>query len=390
MKRRYHFTLLFVIYIALTLFVALAAMNSGHNLLYWVFGILTAALLISGVYSGAMMMRLSIRRIIPAHATAGEPIVIRYSVRNRSRFYPAFSLHFEEVAAAARGPRRAKPSAVSAWVMHLGPRETVHGESAVTPSERGEIRFGELSVWSSFPFGFLRKSITTDQPQRLLVYPKMYPLRRRILESITPQAAIGMNVTQHAGAGDDYYGLREYRPGESMRRIAWKRTAGREELVCIEHTRPNPPRLRVLLNLTASKMSPATERSPEAQRSLEEDAISLAASIIHEADQTGYEIGLVILGIDHEPIPIRRAYWHRHRLLAALAEIDLEAPRTVASQRESADARHAGLVVIHPGRVDPAVVRAEAWHLSAQQMSHLVDRDGRRIDVAGRLSEAAA
>jgi uncharacterized protein (DUF58 family) len=347
-----------------------------------VFGVLTAALLISGVYSGAMMMRLSIRRILPAHAIAGEPFVIRYAVRNRSRIFPAFSLHFEEVAPGRPDTPRARPTSVSAWVMHLGPRETVHGESAVTPAARGEIRFGELRVWSSFPFGFLRKSITTDQPQRLLVYPRMFRLRRRILESITPQAAMGMNVTQHAGAGDDYYGLREYRPGESMRRIAWKRTAGREDPVCIERTRPNPPRLRVMVNLTAPKTG--------APRELEEDAISLAASIIHEADQAGYEIGLVILGARQEPIPIRRAYWHRHRLLAALAEIDLDAPRSPAMVRDFSDARHAGLVVIHPGAVDPSIVRAEAWHLSARQMGHLIEGDERRQAPAELRPEAAA
>ena len=53
-------------------------------------------------------------------------------------------------------------------------------------------------------------------------------------------------VSPRPGAGDDYYGLREFRRGDSLRQVAWKRTAFLDQLVCIERTGPAPEsRIRV-------------------------------------------------------------------------------------------------------------------------------------------------
>jgi uncharacterized protein (DUF58 family) len=256
--------------------------------------------------------------------------------------------------------------------MHLGGLETVHGEAMYWPDRRGPAHFDELRIWSTFPFGIIRKSLARSQPQHTLVYPRLYPLRRRVLEAVAPAGAIGSRISPHAGAGDDYFGLREYRPGDPLRHIAWKRTANRDELVCIERTRPNPPKLRVVLNLTKPPRAPAESEEDD----LEEQAISLAASIVHSADLAGYEIGLTVLGVDRAPIPIRRSHWHRNRIMAALAEIDLEEPRVPTGPWAPAHQELAGLVVVHPDRVEPGVIRDDAWHFSARQMDHLVDRTG--------------
>ena len=172
-----------------------------------------------------------------------------------------------------------------------------------------------------------------------------------------------------------------------MRHIAWKRTANRDELVCIERTRPSPPKLRIVLNLTApTGRLAATERLPIA-RELEERAISLVASIAHAADAAGYEIGLTILGVDDAPLPVRRGRWHRHRIMTALAEIDLDAPRRPGRAAVRADVASAGVVVVHPDWADLSVVTGEAWHLTARQIDHLVEPAS---DVASSVDDRTA
>jgi hypothetical protein len=39
----------------------------------------------------------------------------------------------------------------------------------------------------------------------------------------------------------------------------------------------------------------------------------------------------------------------------------------------ASDFEQAGLVVIHPDRSDPTVVRGEAWHFNARQLPHLLE-----------------
>jgi uncharacterized protein (DUF58 family) len=396
-SRRYHFNAPFVIFCAVVLAIGLAALNSQNNLLFWIFGALVGALFVSGVVSGLMMMALDVRRIDPGHGTVGEPLIVRYQIRNRSRWVPVFDIEVEDLAeastpfwrrqadaasallrnrlrvAAARSDFHAQQAARSgatfqrlmrparAWVMHVGPRETVHGEAVFWPAARGEARFETIRIRTSFPFGLVRKSIAVRQPAHTLVYPRLFALRRGVLRAFGGEGPMGMKVTSRAGGGDDYYGLREYRVGDPLRHIAWKRTAGREEIVCVEHAQPSPPRMRVLLNLAAEGVT----------RRLEEEAISLAASILHAADGAGFEVGLSILGRPQPTLPVRRSHRHLTKMMAALASIDLERP---PAGRPPASHRHLdsmGLVVIHPDRVDQTVGRADAWHLSARQVDQL-------------------
>jgi uncharacterized protein (DUF58 family) len=370
-RRRYHVGLPFLLYAALTLLVAMAAANGGSNLLVWIFGLLTAALLLSGFVSGGMIMNLRARRLHPGHGLVGEPLVMQYAVTNRSRLLPAFNIHLEERPVEGRGDWRRLMSHAPAWVMHVGPRQTVHGEVMFWPHRRGEARFGELRLRTSFPFGLIMKSATRLQEQRVLIHPRIFALKPGVLGSIAPPAGMGTEMTPHAGSGSDYYGLREFRPGDSMRNISWKRTANRDSLVSIERTRPAPPRLRIVLNLTQPTGSiPPADDGTEA-RDLEERAISLAASIVHAADLGGYETGLTILGSGQPPVPVKRSHWHRNRLMALLAAIDLDAPRQAPLVERHAGADRAAVVAIHPDRVDVAVAGTDAWHFTAHQVEHL-------------------
>jgi uncharacterized protein (DUF58 family) len=385
--RRYHLRGPFWIYCGLTLMVAVAALGTSSNLLIWVFGVMTSALLVSGAVSGLMLVRLDVRRLSVDRAAVGEPLVVRYAVSNRGGLMPAFGIRLEERAAGTAATRRGWERLMApapAWLLHLGPRESVHAEAVFLPRRRGEAWFDALRIRTTFPFGIVEKSITRSQPQRVLVEPRVEPLRRRVLDAVAPPATVGTTITARAGAGDDYYGLREFRPGDSMRHVAWKRTANRDQLVAIERSRPSPRRLRIVLNLTAPPPAQSGENAP--RRAREEDAISLAASLAHAAGIDGYEVGLTILGLPLAPVPVRRGHWHRNRLLAALAEIDLDAKREPARSLPLRDLAAAGLVAVHPEEIDPDLLPLDAWHFSARQIDRLV----RRSAVAPEARTAAA
>ncbi|MBT8485147.1 MAG: DUF58 domain-containing protein [Phycisphaerales bacterium] len=387
MRRRYHLHLPFLVYCGLTVLVAVAAINGGSNLLFWVFGAMASALLVSGLLSGVMLLGLSVRRLLPAHGVVGEPMSVRYAIRNRSRLLPAFNLHCREHASPGESGWQDRIRGGLAWIMHIGPRELVHAEAIFWPTARGVVDFDDVEVRTSFPFGILGKSIVVTRPHGTLVFPPVLPLRQRVLDAIVPAADVGMKITQHPGAGDDYYGIRELRPGDSLRHIAWKRTANRDQLLCVERTRPNPPKLRVMLNLSRA---PAEDGDAAAatRRRREELAIILAASIVEAADASGLEVGLSVLGLATAPIPPRRSHWHRNKIMAALAEIDLDQPRLPALRSPAVEMERIGVAVVHPGRADLAVAREDAWHFTTTQMHHLVDRT--EAELATLVTPAAA
>ena len=355
------------------------------------------AAVISFVWSTLAIRRLQVRRIDPRNGVVGEALVVRYEVTNRSRWLPIFNVHIEDRPAGADQPWQRLMRPARAWVMHVGPGETVHGEATYWPRQRGRANFSHMSVWTTFPFGFLRRSATREHEQHTFVYPRQYELKRGILHSLTPIGLMGQRIAQRQGPGDDYFGLREYKPGDSFRHIAWKRTAKLDDLVCVERTMPSPPKMRVILDLTTPTRELQHEsRKLSARRAMEERAISLAASLLRAADHEDFEVGLAVLGFDMPEIPLRHNRWHLSKIMAALAAIDLDSPRTAAVRLDRYDDERAGLVVVSPDRVGMIGRREDAWYLTSRQLSELAvqpigwdgDADAPSSNGFGRVPDA--
>ncbi len=392
MKRRYHLHIPGLAYFGLTLVVALAAMNSQNNLLFWIFGALCSGIVISGLISGLMMIHIRLKRLDPQFGAVGEPMLIRYALVNRSRFLPAFNIHIEERAVEkGLGWQKLMPPA-SSWVMHIGPRETVHGEAIFWPMRRGKACFFQTRIWTTFPFGIIKKSVTFSQQQHTLIYPQLHELRPDLLRAVSPPSVMGMRTTERPGSGEEYFGLREHRDNDSIRSISWKRSAQLDQFVCIERSSPSPPKLRIIVNLTVPtdqlKVDPGNGNDELTGRELEERAISLAASVAHSAHHAGYEISMIVAGMDVPVIGMRHSYWHLRKIMAALASIDLDAARDSGQQLPSIDAERAGLVVIHPDRAEPLPEtggRTEAMHITGRQLDSIAIRPmGWDLHVAHR------
>lgn len=380
MKRRYHIHMPGVVYAVSVLLVGLAAMNSQNNLLFWVFGTMFAGLVISGIVSGAMMLGVHIRRFDPHHSAVGEPMIVRYALTNRNRIIPIFNVYIEErplrvdsghTDQQGSGWQHFSPPA-RAWIMHAGPGETVHGEAVFWPTSRGEMHLREVRVWTTFPFGIIKKSVSRDLPQHTLIYPRAYRLRSDLFHLIEAPAPIGTKLSQQSGPGDDYYGMREYREGDSVRNIAWKRSALLDDLVCIDRSMPSPPRLRVVLDLTRpTNALRVSENDRWSARELEERAVSLAASILRAAEREGFEIGLTVLGTNLPRFAVRQSHWHLGKLMAALAGIDLDMPRQQQELPPVGQAEHCGLIVVHPDRSEMIASRDDVVYLTGRQLDDL-------------------
>ena len=374
MRRTYELGIPLVVYCAVTLLVALVGIQTGLNLLFWVFGIMLSTILLSGIISGAMMMRLRVRRIVASHGVAGEPLIVRYAVRNRGRLLPAFGIDLSERNVNDGNGWQHVAGPAPTWIMHIGPGETVHGEAIFRPMTRGIMQFDRVRASSTFPFGLLRKSIHVAQESHTLIFPRAFRLRPGVLSGLAPSGTMGSRISGQAGPGDDFFGLRDYRPGDSLRNIAWKRTANREGLLTVERARPNPPRVRFVLDLRIpTDELRVTDDEPRTAREFEEDAISLIASLVHAAESTGYEFGLTILGVHAAPVPVRRNAWHRDKLLAELARIDLDLPRDGANRLAPASREAAARIIVSAGRVDGDIGDMRALHLTGRQLEHLID-----------------
>src|SRR3954466_14108919 len=91
------FSLHGLIYICIMFFMGLAAINSGANLLYGVFGLMIGILVVAAVLRRRVLKKLAVHRVLPDHGVVGEPTLITYQFHNRKRFWPSLSVTAAEL-----------------------------------------------------------------------------------------------------------------------------------------------------------------------------------------------------------------------------------------------------------------------------------------------------
>jgi uncharacterized protein (DUF58 family) len=121
----------------------------------------------------------------------------------------------------------AGPSAADvARGVELPPDSLVRVEITVPAPRRGWLVLPPVTISSRHPFGLFRAWHRAALPARALVYPcpegsRALPPRRRSERSTT---------TRHGPGGEDFSGLREYRPGDPTRMIHWKAVARGDQI----------------------------------------------------------------------------------------------------------------------------------------------------------------
>src|SRR5579863_8018389 len=82
-----------IVYVLVTIVIAIAALNTGNNLLYIVVAAMLAAILVSGVASAIALRGLELDVRLPEHVFAGRPTLGRIVLRNPRRWLPSFSVN---------------------------------------------------------------------------------------------------------------------------------------------------------------------------------------------------------------------------------------------------------------------------------------------------------
>lgn len=330
-RRRYHLHWSGVIFVVLTVLIGAATSQRRENLLVWVFASMLAWIIVSGIVSGGMMMAVRVRRIAPRHGRVDDQLSVRYEVSCQSRFWSIFDLRIAE-----QVPGKWR----QALMMHCSRGETVIVDGDFLPEARGRLILGKYRCSSSFPFGLIVKSVEFSDDAEILIHPKISQLHsntlRRLLSS---SGGEGRRAHSARGSGEEFHGLRDYRPGDSLRSVAWRRSASLPDLVVVDRSAPMPRRLSVALDLRIAD-SPRTHVE-------EEQAIAMTASLLHHAEQSGWEIALEVLGCAAPHLPMRRGGRHLTQILDALAAIDLDSPRS--SESAQRDLRKGVGLTIYPG-----------------------------------------
>lgn len=341
---------------------AIVGLDTHQSLASQVFALLAALLVLSALLSLMFHPRAQVRRNLPRFATAGEELSYRIQVANaaanpladvevRERFANVRPT-FEEFRR-ARDPRDAQRN----WVDRKGgyfrwrhlverrlPERSKGGHlslmpagsqsevrASLVPRRRGVLTFAGIDLVRPDVFGLAYGRTRLPLADRLVVLPKRYRLPKVLLPAQRLLQPGGHALASSIGDSEEFLSLREYRPGDSLRRVHWKSFARTGEPVVKEYETEFFERHALVLDTGAQSETEAFE-----------EAVSIAASFIYTIDTQECLLDLVFVAGEPECHTAGRGEASNVHLLEVLAGLGPSRPedfdqlaREVVAKRSS-------------------------------------------------------
>lgn len=318
----YDVTRVGILYVLVTVVIAIAAVNTGNNLLYIVVAAMLGAILVSGSVSAWILRYLELDIRLPEHVFAGRAVAGRIVVHNPRRWLPSFSVRvvstrskrkkaakqwqWEEATFAfpfnrpkeeqwLRLPDRRlrrvmvvpPPPGIfqgMAYFPFLPPQAEACAEMELRFDRRGCYREDSFGIATRFPFAFFTKTRHVTLPREVLVYPRIEPTDEMF--EILPLVR-GEWESFVRGRGSDLYRIREYLPEDSARHVDWKATAKSGSLKVREFAREDERKLCVVFDNPEAGL--VSEQSYE-------KAVDLAASLAWHFSTQEAEVSYLVPG----------------------------------------------------------------------------------------------
>jgi len=340
--------------------------------------------IVAGVLLSRSRLQLSCERSVrPNEVATGDAMTGQLVVSHRSRLPVGVVLLEDDVPAQlGQRPRFLIDEPTQDW--HGTVRYPLRGQY------RGRYHTGPLRVRLTDPFGLVHLDRAFTATSELLVTPRVHPLDR--LTSLGGAGQTGDNRPQRIGVvGQDDVLVREYHHGDDVRRIHWRSTARRGEMMVRREEQAWDPTCAILLdNRTGAHVGDAVHGSFEW-------AVSMTASVGSAMIADGFSIeihhGQGRLDLAHVSAQ-RDAI--RHVMLRGLAELTPRAQPSLTHGVEEMQSEAAGqLVVAVLGRVSvtEAAAIARVRRNRAEGVAILLDVDtwghGRRAATVDGSGAAA-
>jgi hypothetical protein len=239
-----------LVYIVGIFVVALAALNTGNNLLFMVLACLLAGMLISGLLSRWVLGGVDVRLELPEHIFAQRTTLAIAELSNTKPMAPSFSVSL--VGESAPKTKKIAPAHPAQQILdrpvyfpYIPHRQTVRQNIELTFPRRGVYRQDALGLRTKFPFGFLQKTRRVDSAIEVVVYPRIQPTEE--FYEILPLVS-GELESYQRGRGNDLYAIRDYQFNDSARHVDWKASARTGALQVKEYAREDERRVMLVFD----------------------------------------------------------------------------------------------------------------------------------------------
>jgi uncharacterized protein (DUF58 family) len=155
-------------------------------------------------------------------------------------------------------------------------------------TRRGVYQVGPLVAIGGDPLGLTQRETLVAEPFELLVHPRVELVSDRPLTRQFEDPPIRPPVSKPWPSGLEFYGMREYTPGDDLRRVVWRAAARTGKIMVREAEQGITDHVTIMLDTDRGRHS----RDGEGLSESFETGIRAAASLGVRHLREGYEIKL--------------------------------------------------------------------------------------------------
>ena len=188
--------------------VLIAAINYAVSLAFALAFLMASLFILSILYSFNNLNQLTLTSRSSQDVFCGEEACFRVQLsRTAKRSYESLELNF--------------PGSTTSYV-DLSITDAEEVGIFAQALKRGEFKAPLLRVLTRYPLGLCRAWSVLDLNMRCLVYPRPIPFAMNQFDSGSSGSS---DSAINREGSEDFYGLRDYVPGDSLRQVAWKTVA---------------------------------------------------------------------------------------------------------------------------------------------------------------------
>lgn len=228
----------------------------------------------------------------------------------------------------------------------------------IFPRRRGILRFEKLAVVCPDPLGLFNALVKIPVPDSVVILPKRYPIPHVALPGTLKYQQGGVALASSIGESEEFVSLRDYRPGDSTRRIHWKSWAKTGGPIVKEYQDEFFVRHALILDTFGNGI----------EEEVFEEAVSTAASFACTAQTQESLLDLLFVGSEAYCFTTGRSLGQSEQMLEVLASVTPCVDKPFGSLRQ--------LVLGHLRDVSGCIAIFLTWDSDRAELVRLLDNLG--------------
>jgi hypothetical protein len=363
--------------------------DTSNSLSYQTFSLLGCVLLTAVFGMCGRKLKMSIERTLPKFGSVGHRLTYEVTIHNQSKHTARGLRFFEQLPnpwpafeefAQSREPlehernwfdrshryyrwrwlltRNVRAGAKERELPDIPAHQSRTIQADMIPLRRGVLRLPGCVIARYDPLGLFRSLYQIEAAHTILILPKLYTMPPFDLPGSTRYQQGGVSLASSVGESEEFVSLREYRPGDPMRRMHWKSFAKAGKPIVKEFQDEFFVRHALILDTFGDHQ----------HSDIFEEAVSVAASLAFNFQNHDSLLDLMFVGAQAYCFTSGRGLAHTQQMLEILASVQLCFDKTFEALEKS--------VIDHCAHVSGAICVFLKWDEHRQRLVRALNSRG--------------